>query len=41
VLLHQNSWAVLGQLLGARAAFDQQWLMNPSKVFPLEGRPAA
>ena len=41
LMLHQYSRADLGQQMAARAAFDPQWLMNPSKVFPLEGRPAA
>ena len=41
LMLHQYSRADLGQQRAARAAFDPQWLMNPSKVFPLEGRPAA
>jgi glycolate oxidase len=41
LMLHQYSRADLGQQMAVRAAFDPQWLMNPSKVFPLEGRPAA
>jgi glycolate oxidase len=24
-----------------RAVFDQQWLLNPAKVFPLDGRVSA
>ena len=38
---HQYGKADLGQQMAVRAAFDPQWLLNPSKVFPLEGRPAA
>jgi glycolate oxidase len=41
LMLHQYSQADLNQQMAARAAFDPQWLLNPSKVFPLEGRPAA
>ncbi len=41
LMLHQFSQADLDQQMAARAAFDPQWIMNPSKVFPLEGRPAA
>jgi glycolate oxidase len=41
LMLHQFSRADLDQQMAARAAFDPQWIMNPSKVFPLEGRPAA
>ena len=26
---------------GVRAAFDPDWLLNPAKVFPLDGRTAA
>ncbi|SEM19080.1 glycolate oxidase [Xaviernesmea oryzae] len=35
----QFSEADLAQQMAVRAAFDPQWLLNPSKVFPLEGRP--
>lgn len=28
----------LGQQMRVRAVFDPQWLLNPAKVFPLEGR---
>ena len=31
----------LGQQMRVRAVFDPDWLMNPAKVFPLEGRPMA
>ncbi|TRL39137.1 FAD-linked oxidase C-terminal domain-containing protein [Rhizobium straminoryzae] len=41
LMRHQYSEADLAQQMAVRAAFDAQWLMNPSKVFPLEGRPAA
>ncbi|MCW0000544.1 FAD-binding protein [Pararhizobium sp. YC-54] len=41
LMLHQFNQADLNQQMAARAAFDPLWIMNPSKVFPLEGRPAA
>jgi glycolate oxidase len=41
LMLHQFTQADLNQQMAARAAFDPQWIMNPSKVFPLEGRPTA
>ena len=41
LMRHQYSQADLDQQLAVRAAFDPDWLLNPSKVFPLEGRPAA
>lgn len=41
LMRHQYSEADLAQQMAVRAAFDAQWLLNPSKVFPLEGRPAA
>jgi glycolate oxidase len=31
----------LDQQMRVRAVFDPQWLLNPAKVFPLEGRIAA
>ncbi len=34
----QFSPADLAQQMRLRAAFDAQWLLNPAKVFPLEGR---
>jgi glycolate oxidase len=40
LMRHQYSEADLAQQMAVRAAFDPQWLLNPSKVFPLEGRPA-
>nr|CAD6423457.1 glycolate oxidase [Rhizobium sp. Q54] len=41
LMRHQYSDADLNQQMAVRAAFDAGWLLNPSKVFPLEGRPAA
>ena len=41
LMRHQYTDADLAQQMAVRAAFDAQWLLNPSKVFPLEGRPAA
>lgn len=41
LMRHQYTDADLAQQMAVRAAFDPQWLLNPSKVFPLEGRPAA
>lgn len=38
LMRHQYSKADLDQQMAVRAAFDPQWLLNPSKVFPLEGR---
>jgi glycolate oxidase len=35
---HQFNDADLAQQMRIRAAFDAAWLMNPAKVFPLEGR---
>jgi glycolate oxidase len=31
----------LAQQMRVRAVFDKAWLLNPAKVFPLEGRIAA
>ncbi|OJF90355.1 FAD-linked oxidase C-terminal domain-containing protein [Pararhizobium antarcticum] len=41
LMLHQFAQVDLDQQMTVRAAFDPHWIMNPSKVFPLEGRPAA
>ncbi|MCD2184442.1 FAD-linked oxidase C-terminal domain-containing protein [Rhizobium sp. GN54] len=41
LMRHQYAEADLAQQMAVRAAFDPQWILNPSKVFPLEGRPAA
>ncbi|MGV1913085.1 FAD-linked oxidase C-terminal domain-containing protein [Agrobacterium vitis] len=38
LMRHQFSKADLDQQMAVRAAFDPDWLLNPSKVFPLEGR---
>ncbi len=35
---HQFSQQDLEQQMRARAVFDPQWVMNPAKVFPLDGR---
>ena len=37
----QFSEADLAQQMRVRAVFDRGWLMNPAKVFPLDGRAAA
>jgi glycolate oxidase len=31
----------LDQQRALKTAFDPQWLLNPSKVFPLDGAPLA
>jgi glycolate oxidase len=41
LMRHQYTDADLAQQMAVRAAFDAQWILNPSKVFPLEGRPTA
>ncbi len=41
LMRHQYSETDLNQQMAVRFAFDPDWLLNPSKVFPLEGRPAA
>jgi glycolate oxidase len=38
LMRHQYSKAELDQQMAVRAAFDEDWILNPSKVFPLEGR---
>lgn len=38
LMRHQYSEADLAQQMAVRAAFDEGWILNPSKVFPLEGR---
>lgn len=38
LMRHQYREADLAQQMRLRAAFDPKWLLNPSKVFPLEGR---
>jgi glycolate oxidase len=37
----QFNAADLAQQMRVRAVFDPGWLLNPAKVFPLEGRVAA
>jgi len=41
LMRHQFSEVDLAQQMRVRAAFDPQWLLNPAKVFPLDGRTAA
>ena len=41
LMRHQYSEADLNQQMAVRYAFDEGWILNPSKVFPLDGRPAA
>jgi glycolate oxidase len=38
LMRHQYSDADLAQQMRLRSAFDPNWILNPSKVFPLEGR---
>lgn len=38
LMRHQYSADELNQQMAVRSAFDAEWLLNPSKVFPLEGR---
>ncbi|MFO1115008.1 MAG: FAD-linked oxidase C-terminal domain-containing protein [Beijerinckiaceae bacterium] len=40
LMTHQYSAVDLAQQMRVRAAFDREWLLNPAKVFPLEGRAA-
>jgi glycolate oxidase len=35
----QYSDADLEQQMRIKTVFDPEWLLNPGKVFPLEGRP--
>jgi len=41
LMTFQFNEADLAQQMRVRAVFDRQWLLNPAKVFPLEGRVAA
>ncbi len=41
LMRHQYAEADLAQQMAVRAAFDPNWTLNPSKVFPLDGRTAA
>lgn len=38
LMTYQYNQADLEQQMRARAVFDPRWLLNPAKVFPLEGR---
>jgi len=38
LMRHQYTETELAQQMAVRAAFDEDWILNPSKVFPLEGR---
>nr|WP_094076785.1 FAD-linked oxidase C-terminal domain-containing protein [Notoacmeibacter marinus] len=38
LMTHQYNDTDLDQMKAVRAAFDPEWIFNPSKVFPLEGR---
>lgn len=38
LMRHQFSDIDLAQQMAVRSAFDEDWILNPSKVFPLEGR---
>ncbi|APO66552.1 glycolate oxidase subunit GlcD [Rhizobium gallicum] len=40
LMRHQFSDVDLAQQMAVRSAFDPGWLLNPSKVFPLDGRAA-
>ena len=40
LMTRQFNTADLHQQMRVRAAFDKEWLLNPAKVFPLEGRAA-
>jgi glycolate oxidase len=41
LMRHQFGEADLGQQMRVRGVFDPQWLLNPAKVFPLDGRTPA
>jgi glycolate oxidase len=41
LMTHQFNPADLAQQMRVRGVFDPLWLLNPAKVFPLEGRLAA
>jgi glycolate oxidase len=38
LMRHQFTDAELAQQMRVRAVFDPSWILNPAKVFPLEGR---
>ncbi|MEJ8571185.1 FAD-linked oxidase C-terminal domain-containing protein [Microbaculum marinum] len=39
LMVHQFNATDLTQQMRIKSVFDPQWLLNPAKVFPLEGRP--
>jgi glycolate oxidase len=41
LMRYQFSAVDLDQQMRLKTAFDPHWLLNPAKVFPLDGRPAA
>lgn len=41
LMRHQYTEVELAQQMAVRSAFDEGWMLNPSKVFPLDGRPTA
>jgi glycolate oxidase len=41
LMRYQFSAVDLDQQMRVKSAFDPAWLLNPAKVFPLEGRPVA
>jgi glycolate oxidase len=41
LMRYQFSAADLDQQMRVKSAFDPAWLLNPAKVFPLDGRPVA
>jgi glycolate oxidase len=41
LMRHQYAEVDLAQMMAVRSAFDAGWILNPSKVFPLDGRTAA
>jgi glycolate oxidase len=41
LMRYQFSAVDLDQQMRVKSAFDPAWLLNPAKVFPLDGRPAA
>ena len=41
LMRHQFTPQDLDQQMRVRAVFDPAWLLNPAKVFPLDGRTAA
>jgi glycolate oxidase len=41
LMRHQYADVDLKQMMAVRSAFDAGWILNPSKVFPLDGRTAA